>query len=223
MGRLFDDTVPHFLEADGTPPVVAAPFTFVTWAQLDDLTDQGAVLSIGDKDVSDMVWTISYDGVTGGDPIKGQVVDGTQTNVFTTTGMTVNTWHHGAFVEASATSHNILIDGGSKATKTDNKSPVGADRVSIGRKASNGGVQNHSGKVGQAAIYDKALTDEDNESLAAGANPKRVQSDNLVALWPINGRSPEPDIVGGFDLTVTGATFDDEAIPQMAGQMMAPA
>ncbi len=223
MARLFDDTVPHRLEADGTPPVTGFPFTFVTWAQLDDVADQGAVLSIGDKDVSNMVWTISYDGITGGDPIKGQVVDGSQANFFTTTGLTVDTWHHGAFVEESATSHNILIDGGSKATSTSNKTPAGADRVSIGRLARSAGGADHSGLIGPVAIYDVALTDADVASLAAGVNPKRYKRGNLVALWPINGQSPEPDIIGGFSLTVTGATVSDRAIPQMRGQMMAPA
>ena len=223
MTRLFDDSVPHYLEADGTPPVVAAPFTFVTWGQSDDVDDLGAVLSVGDKDVADQHWILALDGITGGDPVKFNATSGTELNLFTTTGLTVNTWHHAAAVEASATDHRVFIDGGSKATSTSSKAPSGADRVSIGRRASSAGLQDSSGKIGQAAIYDVALTDNDNASLGAGADPRRYRLDDLVALWPINGRSPEPDIIGGFNLTVTGATVDDEAIPLMRGQMVAPA
>jgi hypothetical protein len=223
MGRIFDDAIPDYLEADGTPPVVAAPFTFVTWGQSDDVDDLGAVMSVGDKDVADQHWILSFDGITGGDPVKFNATSGTEANLFTTTGFTINTWHHAAAVEASATDHRVLIDGGSKATSATNKAPSGADRVSIGRRASSGGAQESSGKISHAAIYDVALSDADVASLAAGVNPKRYRPGNLVALWPINGSSPEKDIVGGFNLTVTGSTVDDEAIPQMRGQMMAPA
>ncbi len=223
MGRIFDDAIPDYLEADGTPPVVAAPFTFVTWGQSDDVDDLGAVISVGDKDAADQHWILALDGITVDDPVKFGIVGGSQANVFTTTGMTVNTWHHAAGVEASATDHRVLIDGGSKGTSATSKAPSGADRVSIGRRASSAGLQESSGKISHAAIYDKALTDDTIASLAAGANPKRVQPDSLVALWPINGSSPEKDIIGGFNLTVTGSTVDDEAIPQMRGQMMAPA
>ena len=58
-----------------------------------------------------------------------------------------------------------------------------------------------------------ALTDEEIASLAAGVSPLRMRRDNLVAYWPVNGQSPEPDVVGGLDLTITGSPLISEEPP----------
>jgi hypothetical protein len=51
-----------------------------------------------------------------------------------------------------------------------------------------------------------ALTDDEAVILSLGYSPVFVRPANLVAYWPLVGRSsPEPDIVGGYDMTLVGS------------------
>lgn len=67
-----------------------------------------------------------------------------------------------------------------------------------------------SGRIGHCAIWNASLSDQEIETLAQGVSPLRVRRDALVAYWPVNGQSPEIDIVGGINLTVNGTTVAEE-------------
>ncbi len=60
------------------------------------------------------------------------------------------------------------------------------------------------------AIWNVALTDSEIATLAEGVSPLRVRRDALVYYCPIGGQSPEIDIIGGVNMTVTGTTVDEE-------------
>ena len=59
-------------------------------------------------------------------------------------------------------------------------------------------------------------------SLAAGLNPKQMLRDNLVFYAPLNGQSPELEIVGRLDLDLVGSPALVEEPPNIRRAMVAP-
>jgi len=108
-------------------------------------------------------------------------------------------------VGASATDRAVYIDGGSKGTNATSNTPSGLASTRLGKDHDNNNALD--GRIGEGAIWNVALTDAEVARLAKGIHPFKVRPANIVAYWPLWGRnSPEPDCVGGFNLTVTGAT-----------------
>lgn len=68
-----------------------------------------------------------------------------------------------------------------------------------------------TGQIAHAAIWSVALADTEIAVLGAGLAPIRVRPASLSAYWSLSGKdSPEIDIVGRNDLTVTNATVSNE-------------
>jgi len=72
-----------------------------------------------------------------------------------------------------------------------------------------------NGLVSHTAVWDVGLSVNEIVSLANGHSPLKVRRSNLVSYAPLNGQSPEPDIVGGLNLTVNGspAVAEEPPIP----------
>jgi hypothetical protein len=63
-----------------------------------------------------------------------------------------------------------------------------------------------SGRVAEGVIYGVALSDAEVAQLATGVSPLLVRPGDILNYYPLIGRaSPEIDLVGGNNLTVTGA------------------
>jgi hypothetical protein len=78
------------------------------------------------------------------------------------------------------------------------------DRTAIG--TTNDGTDFMSGDIAEAAMWDVALGDDEVLMLGVGFSPLCIRPQSLVAYWPLVGRhSPEIDMIGKFDMTVTGA------------------
>lgn len=72
------------------------------------------------------------------------------------------------------------------------------------------------GRVAEAAIWNVALTASEVAALAKGVSPLQIRPASLQAYWPLIGRqSPEPDWVGGFNLTLTNAPANAAHVPVM--------
>lgn len=83
-------------------------------------------------------------------------------------------------------------------------------RATVG-KLSFGSSNYFTGQLAHCTVWAAALTDAEVEVLAAGLLPTRVRSASLTAYWSLSGKdSPETDIVGRNDLTVTNATVSNE-------------
>ena len=76
------------------------------------------------------------------------------------------------------------------------------------------------GDIGHAAIWDIALTAAEVASLHAGISPLKMRRANLLFYPPVNGQSPEADVVGGLDLTISGTTVVEE--PPISNPIVAP-
>lgn len=143
-------------------------------------------------------------GVNSGNAIFAQAKQNGVSNSATTTGtISASTWHHACGVFAGDAERYAYLDGGSKASNTTSRVPGDMNTTMIGARADNGPSNYFSGNLGEAAMWDAALTDAEVAVLALGISPLFVRPGNLVAYWPLIGRtSPEIDPVGGFDMTL---------------------
>ena len=207
MSRLFNDAALDRLEV-ATPVVTAHPLSMGCWFNSDDAAVTQNLMGILDTAGNNNWWRLLAAGATAGDPVQAASKDSAtvQSAGSTSTGYTAGVWHHALAVFASATSRAAYIDGGSKGTNAVSRSPAGLDVTVIGRQGSLTPTQYVSGLIAEAAIWDTELSDADALILARGYSPLLVRPENLVAYWPLIGRtSPEIDVVGRFELTVTGA------------------
>ena len=217
MSRLFDDANPDFLETD-TALFTTVPFSASCQFRTNDLLPEQTWFWVGDKDVAAESWTGAIEDDLSSPANKAEITargGGSSTDASTTIGVSVNTWHHLCVSEAVGNaSRAAFLDGSNKGTSTTALTPVGADRTSIGRSADSTPSDEMSGNIGQVAVWDIVLLDSHVGTLAAGWSPRQVIPDSLIAFWPIGGTaSPEIDIVGRLDLTITGTPAKAEYPP----------
>ena len=204
MARYFDDAFSQYLEY-GTAVVTSAPLTLAAWFNSDDSTKSQDLVCITDTAGDQNYFQLTANSAT---KVVAVARDSAPANTATTTtNWSVNTWHHACGVFESSTSRLAYLDGGGVGTNENNRTPAGLDVVSIGRLSRASATNYMSGRIAHAAIWNAALGADEVVSLARGFVPWMIRPESLVAYWPIWGnQSPEPDIIGGANATVTGAT-----------------
>ena len=216
--RLFDRTVPDFLETD-TAFVTTAPFTVCGWFNT-AVVDDDTIISLVDKDVGDNTFSLR---INTSNKARWRVQDtaGGQNSVTSTTSYSINTWHSMCAVEAATNDRRVYLDGGGKGTSTSSRTPVGIDRTSIGRMGDSTPGNEFDGKLAHIAVWSAALTDGEIAIYAAGVSPRRIRTSALVLYIPINGQSPELNLAG-VNLTVNGTPSVDEEPPDVYFPIIAP-
>lgn len=229
MARDFDG-VNYLINTNAA--VTGAPASFAAWFNVDSVANQDTVVDCGNEgpDTALDNFGMVIRGDLAGDPVTAHIRSDSITNwASTTTGVSVDTWHHGAAVFRSTTSRDAYIDGGSKGSSTTLRNPSTIDNTGIAVARTN--AQNFwqlDGSIAEVGIWNVALTDAEVAILAAGFSPLFVRPANLVAYWPLIGRySPEIDRVGGFDMTLvnTPGVADHPRIiyPTLKFPLLAPA
>ena len=210
MARLFDDTASQYLEVNSAP-VTVVPFTVSCWFNSNDSDLTQSLLWIGDKDYENRYYTLCLRGDLIGDPIDLISRFTTSYSAQTTSGYSTGQWHHACGVVASVTDRRTYIDGGSKGTNATSSTPVGLDRISIGRFGDSSPGAYMSGMIAEISIWSGlALSDAEVALLAKGVPSLLVNPSYLRTYIPLIGRySPEIDLMDGRNLTVTGATVAD--------------
>lgn len=148
----------QYAEFDATP-VTAPPFTLACWFRSGSAALGQTLLWVGDKDQALSFWQLEARGDVAGDPVRAAAVSGSLAVAATTTGYSVNTWHHAAAVFASATDRRAFIDGGGKGTDTTSRAPTGSDRISLGRSGDSSPSSYLEGRIAEARLYNRALSD----------------------------------------------------------------
>ncbi len=214
MSRDFDGSTSYsFVDA---APVTAAPFTVAAWFRSDSATAAQTVIAIVDTAATNSYWELVADGSAGSDPVVFAVhgTSGPRRAATTSTGYTVDQWHHAAGVETNASSRAAYIDGGSVGTNGNSATPASIDRVSVGQRRNSSPTQEFDGQIAHVTIWDIALTAQEIASLASGINPLQMRRANIVYYTPFNGnQDPEQEIVGGNDMTISATTRVGEEPP----------
>jgi hypothetical protein len=127
-----------------------------------------------------------------------------------------STWHHILinydFSKATNETDTVYVDGVSQTlTRTTNSNNTGTFASYVLYVMSRAGTSLFAdGSMADLCIWapSSVLTSGDASSLAAGARANTVRTSEVAYYWRLDGTtSPEPNTVGGIDLTVTGATF----------------
>lgn len=205
MARLFDGTNDN-LETS-TVPVSGPPFSIFGWFNPTNVTDDHTLFALFLN--TNQYWDLFAAGSVASDPLRFQIKAGAGTahNVDASAGFSANVWQSFLAVEAAADDHKIYLNGGNVGTSTTSRTPSAPGTFRIGE--SDAAAKDMTGRVAEYAVWNAALTAVDAEVLNK-VGPLSVRPENLVAYWPLIGSfSPEIDVVGGFDLTVTGAVKAD--------------
>lgn len=183
------------------------PLTLACWFNSDDATVSQALVSmavIGDNDNYFMIYAA---GNVLGDPLRAECGSATASGAASTSsGYTVDTWHHAVGVFTTTTSRAAYIDGANSGSDTAAVTPASLDRTAVGALERLTPGLFLSGQVAEAAIWSAALDAAEITALAKGFCPKLIRPQSLVAYWPLFGNdSPELDRwKNRFDLTLTG-------------------
>lgn len=221
MARNFDDSNNDFLDA-GNPSALdltGDEVTLSVWIRLESTSAEQKILAKWSDAAGQFQYLLS---INSGGTCLFAIFDNGATNIAEgTTTLVTGTWFHIAGVY-DGTELRIYCDGVEEdsTANTGNMSSTSAP-VRIGAGSGGFGTENpFDGDIGHAAIWGIAITDSEIQSLAFGINPQQIRRDNLIAYWPLNGQSPEIDIVGGFGMTITGTTVVEE--PPISNSIVAP-
>jgi len=128
-----------------------------------------------------------------------------------TTTLVTDTWYHLAGTY-DGSDIRVYLDGveENSASVTGNMPNTSAP-VRIGAGSGGAGTENpFDGDIGHCAIWDVGLSAGEIASLAAGMSPLSLHKNFPLFYAPLNGRTPEYDVIGGLDLTVNGPVKSPE-------------
>jgi len=190
----------HLLAASA--PVSGPPFTLFAWHQNDTNLTQGAIVvlnSAGQQATLHRAFGdaqfIRYDG-TG-------FVNIVSADAFLVTG----TWVAVGMSAYAADSTEAFVNGVSVGTSaTSANESLSRTRIAATDTFAAMGSFN-DGRIACVAVWNVGLSAAEHAALAKGVSPLLIRRANLVAFWPLFGRTgtaDEPAIVGTPDLTVSG-------------------
>lgn len=188
-------------------PVTVDPFTMCIWAYVtDDL--QTATFAIANSANNNNRYMMLSRSDLAGDPVQFRAQQSTPTavtdNQNTSTTITKNVWEHHAANASSDTTRSVYLNGGGKNTSVTSVIPSGNNRISIGAPGGSSPANYFDGRLGHAAIWSAALTDQEIASLAAGVSALRMRRDSLVYFAPLNNATTIIDIVGQLSHSIDG-------------------
>jgi concanavalin A-like lectin/glucanase superfamily protein len=157
---------------------------------------------------TDFSWAAQQLSADEGDLTYQINVGGVGQDVFPATAvMTADVWHHLCFT-FNGTTFIPYHDGTSYPSETHAGSIAYDGTGGLGVGATHTGhAAPWKGDIAELAVWDVALSAGQVTALAGGDNPFTVQASDLQAYVPLYGNaSPEEDLIGSNDITITGAT-----------------
>lgn len=196
MARLFDDATNEYLQYGAL--ITARPVTMACWFLTDTVAINQCLIGFGKT-----AEIFRYQKLT---LISGDLQAaerGPIANVLATAtdNPATGTWQHALGVFVDATDRRVYLNGGNKGTNATACSPDDLDRTNVsGYQFGGSVVDEFSGRLAEAAIWNATLSDAEAAILATGFSPLFVRPQNLVAYWPLI-RDEDQDRVSGYDLT----------------------
>jgi len=192
--------------------------TLSAWIKLESTSTEGKILAKWSDAGGAFQYLLSTDG---GDMCQFAIFNSATRIATGTTVLTTGTWFHMAGVYDGSEIRCYLngVEEGSTATSGNMSSTSAPVRIGAGSGGS-GTESPFDGDIGHVAIWDRPLSESEIESLASGISPLRLDQSNLLSYWPLNGHSPETDVVGSFNMTVNGSINSEE--PPIPNSIVAP-
>lgn len=196
--------------------ITTVPYTMACWFRDHQNTTADVLIAFANSGSGNNL-SLKARGNAVGDPVGLRILGAGGINIVTTTGFTVNQWHHACALSAATNSHAVYIDGGSKGTSVVNVVPdAGMDRTAIGVGEAAATFGPLDGEVAEAAVWDAALTDAEVAVLATGIRPIMVRPQSIVAYWPLV-RNQAYDLVNGYVMTAVGGPTVSAHAPVIYG------
>ena len=178
----FDGSVPQSLSAL-VAIITVAPLTFTGWGKVDtDSSGNKTLFMTGDKDDNNDSWGLRFNQSTGPTLRRGLWIvrdSGVGPVIRTVNEYVVNTWAYLSGIDASSTSHRIVLDGdfGNSTENTDALTPTPADFdiTAMGLSFFSGttGAAMH-GMIAEVVVFPSGKSESENDSLFAYGNPVDV-------------------------------------------------
>jgi hypothetical protein len=204
MSRLFDQATGTYLQVDSSP-VTTTPLTMHCWFNITGAVIFNTVFSIQQSN-ADNWWRLRARSGFGLNFLCRTTAVAENAAVSSNT-ITANVWNSACGVATSSTSRDVYLNGTGKGSQTISQTPTGINRVSVGMVRALFTGEGTTGLIAHPAIWNVALAEPEIAMLAAGLSPLLVRPASLVFYSPYIGRdSPEIEIIGSRNLTVSGAT-----------------
>lgn len=185
----------------GAAIVTAAPLSVSLWFYADSLIN-GKPFIIGDGADGDyFAFQVPAAGTLRWRTHSSVPADGI---AVTTNTIGTGEWAHAMGVETSTTSRSVRLNGGTAGTNTTSVTPSGfSAKTSIGADADDSDY--FDGRVAEVAVWDVALSDDEQTALSKGLCPLLIRPQSLVAYWPLfgNDASELDRWKNRYDLTLT--------------------
>jgi len=212
MSRNFDMINNDYIEVGDVPALdlTGDEVTLSAWIRLESAASEGKIIAKWADAGARFQYLLSTTD-NAGDKCQFAVYDGGIKVVVGTTTLGTGTWFHvaGVYDGSNIRVYCQGVDEGSTAATGNMPNTTAPVRIGAG----SGGLGTEDpfdGLIGHCAIWDVGLSANEVQSLASGVSPLRIRGDNRLFYAPLNGQSPELDVVGGLSLTVNGATKDEE-------------
>jgi len=201
-------------------PITADPVMISCWFNAESGSATQVLAGIYNSSHSDRSLRL---GLNSTDQVTFSELSAGAATAATSTTFTAGTWHHAFGCGVSSTSRFAYLNGGGRGSNASSRTIVGANSIAIGRTNNTTPGNYYDGVVAHVAIWNTAgSSDAERDAwavaLAAGAHPYTIARANLVFYAPLNGDgSPEPDLVGGRLLTVSGSPAKIDSLPLRGG------
>ncbi len=222
MSRDFDAASSDFVEVGDVPALDIAgdEVTVSAWVRLESINGEQKVLAKW----SDAAGAFQYlMTVIAADNILFVINNGAgNVSATGTTSIVAGQWFHCAGTY-DGSDVRVYLNGIEEDSTSGSGNMVSSTvPVTIGAGSGGSGTENpFDGEIGHCAIWDAALSAGEIASLAAGISPRKIRGGASLQFYgPLNGQTPEYDVIGGLDLTVNGAVKAEE--PPIPNSIVAP-
>lgn len=219
MARNFDGT-DDFLDA-GNPSALnltGDEVSLSAWVNPDTISSEGKIIAKWSDAAGAFQYLLSI--VSGNECLFAIFNGGTQIAQGSTS-LAVGVWSH---IAGTYDGSNVRVYcNGAEEDSTLASGNMSSKSAPVRIGAGSGGVGTENpfdGDIGHCAIWGAPLSAGEIQSLSEGINPLNIRSESRLFYAPVNGQSPELDVVGGLSLTVNGTTVVEE--PPIPNSIKAP-
>jgi hypothetical protein len=213
MSRDFESGSSQYL-SNTNAVLTATPLTMACWFKPESASSNQCLISLGVSGNTNNRHNLSL--IAG---VGVRMISRTTSNAEATTSANFSTgvWQHACGVVASSTDRRAYLNGGNEGTDATDRTPAGINSTFIGAQHNASPSTFTDGLIAEAAIWNVALNASEIAVLARGVSPLRIRPGNLKFYAPLFGvGSPEPDYIGGFDMTLNAAPTQAAHAPVMS-------